>query len=169
MLIDTGDQTRLCYEMICKMGWLGLVGSDKTSFSEIINQERIARPFARIMNGDPFSGRVKSSKEGWKWRLAPVWRWSNPTIKDILSNLLKSDGFVADDVPQVWREHINAERKVSVKNPMTGRTRLVWKQIGKDNHLLDCECMNIVGASLHKLLNISPASLTDEVENNGEG
>lgn len=168
VVIDTGDQTRLCYEWICKMGWLGLVGSDKASFSEIVGQQKIARPFARIANGDPFSGKATGSREGWKWRLAPIWRWSNPAIKDIFANLVKSDGFVADDAPQVWHEHIRAERKISVKNPMTGRTRMVWKQIGKQNHLLDCECMNIVGAGLHKLLNITPASLTDEVEN-GEG
>jgi hypothetical protein len=168
VVIDTGDQTRLCYEWICKMGWLGLVGSDKSSFSEIVGQQKIARPFARIANGDPFSGKATGSRDGWKWRLAPIWRWSNPAIKDIFANLVKSEGFVADDAPQVWREHIEAERKVSVKNPMTGRTRMVWKQIGKQNHLLDCECMNIVGAGLHKLLNITPASLTDEVEN-GEG
>jgi hypothetical protein len=51
---------------------------------------------------------------------------------------------------------------------MTGRTRRVWKQIGKHNHLLDCECMAIVGAALHKRLKIMPAGLTEEVEH-GEG
>ena len=97
-----------------------------------------------------------------------MWRWSNPSIKDIFSNLFHSDGFVADDAPEVWHTHIRAEVKVAVKNPLTGRTRMVWKQIGKQNHLLDCECMNIVGAGLYKLLRISPASLTEE-EINGEG
>jgi len=82
---------------------------------------------------------------------------------------LKTDGFIAEDTPEVWKVHISSETKVEVRNPMTGRTRRVWKQIGKHNHLLDCECMAIVGAALHKRLKIMPAGLTEEIENNGEG
>jgi hypothetical protein len=81
---------------------------------------------------------------------------------------LKEPGYIAQDTPDVWRVHIEAEAKVRVKNPMTGRERLVWKQVGKHNHLLDCECMNIVGAALYGRLKVSPASLTEE-EVNGEG
>jgi phage terminase large subunit GpA-like protein len=169
VFVDSGDQTRAVYEMCCRNGWIALVGSDKSSFSEIVNNEKVTRPFARIANGDPFSGKASGSRVGWKWRLCPVWRWSNPAIKDILANLLTGEGFVADDAPTVWYEHIRAEQKVAVKNPMTGRTRFVWKQIGKQNHLMDCECMNIVGAGLHKLLQVSPAGLTESEFDNGEG
>jgi hypothetical protein len=165
---DSGDQTREVYYQCCLHGWIALVGSDRSSFSEIVGEQKVTRPFARISNGDPLSGKASQSRVGWKWRLCPVWRWSNPSIKDIFSNLLHADGFVADDAPEVWHTHIRAEVKVAVKNPLNGRTRMVWKQIGKQNHLLDCECMNIVGAGLYKLLRISPASLTDE-EINGEG
>jgi hypothetical protein len=168
VLIDSGDQTRDVYLNCCKNGWVALVGSDKTSFSEIVNEQKVQRPYARIANGDPFSGKAVQSKAGWKWKLCPIWRWSNPSIKDILSQLLKEEGFIALDTPDVWKLHIEAEVKVRVKNPMTGRERLVWKQIGKHNHLMDCECMNIVGAALHGRLKVSPASLTEEVEN-GEG
>ena len=168
VFIDSGDQTRDVYYQCCLHGWIALVGSDRSSFSEIVGEQKVTRPFARISNGDPLSGKTGQSRVGWKWRLCPVWRWSNPSIKDIFSNLLHGDGFVADDAPEVWHTHIRAEVKVAVKNPLNGRTRMVWKQIGKQNHLLDCECMNIVGAGLHKLLRISPASLTEE-EINGEG
>jgi len=167
--IDSGDQTRDVYLHCCQWGFIALVGSDKSSFSEIVGEQRVQRPFARIANGDPFSGKNVGSREGWKWKLCPVWRWSNPAIKDILSNLLKTDGFIAEDTPEVWKVHISSETKVEVRNPMTGRTRRVWKQIGKHNHLLDCECMAIVGAALHKRLKIMPAGLTEEIENNGEG
>jgi len=168
VFIDSGDQTRDVYYQCCLHGWIALVGSDRSSFSEIVGEQKVTRPFARISNGDPLSGKASQSRAGWKWRLCPVWRWSNPSIKDIFSNLLHADGFVADDAPEVWHTHIRAEVKVAVKNPLNGRTRMVWKQIGKQNHLLDCECMNIVGAGLYKLLRISPASLTEE-EINGEG
>jgi hypothetical protein len=148
---------------------MALVGSDRTSFSEIVDDRKLQRPYARIANGDPFSGKAVQSKTGWKWKFCPVWRWSNPSIKDILSNLLKEPGYIALDTPDVWRVHIEAEVKVRVKNPMTGRERLVWKQIGKNNHLLDCECMAIVGAALYGRLKVSPASLTESEFDNGEG
>ena len=143
---DSGDQTRDVYLQCCKNGWIALVGSDKTSFSEIVGNAKVQRPYARIANGDPFSGKQTLSREGWKWKLCPVWRWSNPSIKDILSSFLKTDGWVAQDTPLVYFEHLNAEAKVKVKNPLTGRERMVWKQVGKNNHLMDAECMNIVGA-----------------------
>lgn len=168
VFIDSGDQTRDVYLHCCQWGFIALVGSDKSSFSEIVGEQRVQRPYARIANGDPFSGKNVGSREGWKWKLCPVWRWSNPAIKDILSNLLKTDGFIAEDTPEVWKVHISSETKVEVKNPMTGRTRRVWKQIGKHNHLLDCECMAVVGAALHKRLKIMPAGLTEEIEH-GEG
>jgi hypothetical protein len=168
VFVDSGDQTRDVYLHCCQWGFIALVGSDRTSFSEIVGDQKVQRPYARIANGDPFSGKNVGSREGWKWKLCPVWRWSNPAIKDILSNLLKVEGFIAEDTPEVWKVHISAETKVEVKNPMTGRTRRVWKQIGKHNHLLDCECMGIVGAALHKRLKIMPAGLTEEVEH-GEG
>jgi len=166
---DSGDQTRDVYLNCCKNGWMALVGSDRASFSEIVDDRKLQRPYARIANGDPFSGKAVQSKTGWKWKFCPVWRWSNPSIKDILSNLLKEPGYIALDTPDVWRVHIEAEVKVRVKNPMTGRERLVWKQIGKNNHLLDCECMAIVGAALYGRLKVSPASLTESEFDNGEG
>ena len=161
---DSGDQTRDVYLHCCKNGWIALVGSDKTSFSEIIGQQKIQRPFSRIANGDPFSGKATGSRAGWKWKLCPVWRWSNPAFKDILSNLLKIEGFIAQDTPLVWHEHIGAEAKIKVKNPMTGRERFVWKQIGKNNHLLDAECMGLVGAALHGRLKVTPADLAENLE-----
>jgi len=161
---DSGDQTRDVYLHCCKNGWMALVGSDKTSFSEIVGQQKIQRPFARIANGDPFSGKATGSRAGWKWKLCPVWRWSNPAFKDILSSLLKTEGFIAQDTPLVYHEHISAEAKVKVKNPMTGRERYVWKQVGKNNHLLDAECMGLVGAALHGRLKVTPADLAENFE-----
>jgi len=159
---DSGDQTRDVYLNCCKNGWIALVGSDKTSFSEIVGNAKVQRPYARIANGDPFSGKQTLSREGWKWKLCPVWRWSNPSIKDILSSFLKTDGWVAQDTPLVYFEHLNSEAKVKIKNPLTGRERMVWKQVGKNNHLMDAECMNIVGAALHGKLKVTASDLNQE-------
>ena len=44
---------------------------------------------------------------------------------------------VLHNTPLVYFDHLNSEAKVKVKNPMTGRERMVWKQVGKNNHLMD--------------------------------
>lgn len=162
VFIDAGDQTRDVYRVCCENGYIALIGSDRPSFSEIENHQKIERPYVRSASGDPFSGKVAGSKTGWKWKLCPVWRWSNPAIKDILHNFIKTDNFIAQDTPNVYKDHLSAEVKVAVKNPTTGKTKYIWKQVGKHNHLMDCECMNIVGAALHGRLNLQPSNLTDE-------
>ena len=47
---DSGDQTRDVYLQCCKNGWIALVGSDKSSFSEIVGNAKVQRPYARIAN-----------------------------------------------------------------------------------------------------------------------
>jgi hypothetical protein len=39
---------------------------------------------------------------------------------------------------------------------------MVWKQVGKNNHLMDAECMNIVGAALHGKLKVTASDLEQE-------
>jgi hypothetical protein len=123
------------------------------------------RPFVRIANGDPLSGKA-GNRNGWKWKLCPVWRWSNPTIKDVLNKLLKQDGFTALDAPEAWHKHLRSEVKKLVRSPLTGRAKIIWKQIGKNVHLRDCECMCVVGAALHKRLNLMPANIEQDLTEN---
>ena len=44
---------------------------------------------------------------------------------------------------------------------MTGRVRVIWKQVKKQNHLLDSELMGVVGALLHGLINADPAAIQE--------
>ena len=73
------------------------------------------------------------SKDGWKWKLCPVWRWSNPAIKDILANFLKTEGWVAEDTPLVYFDHINAEAKVNAISSGSG----VNYKVGRNMYLTD--------------------------------
>jgi hypothetical protein len=165
VFIDSGAQTRDVYEQCCIHGWIALFGSDQAGFPIRINNTKIMRPFVRIANGDPLSGKA-GSRNGWKWKLCPVWRWSNPTIKDVLNKLLKQDGFAAMDAPEAWHKHLRSEVKKLVRSPLTGRAKIIWKQIGKNVHLRDCECMCIVGAALHKRLNLMPANIEQDLTEN---
>ena len=80
----------------------------------------------------------------------------------MLSGLRKSGSFlIPDNAPSAYAEHMASEIKKEIRNPMTGRTRMVWKQVKKHNHLRDAELMNIVGAILHGLMDADPAPIED--------
>ena len=57
---------------------------------------------------------------------------------------------------------MNAEVKRPKYNPLTGRTKLIWHRLKKDNHLRDCECMNLVGAMLSGCMPIPQDSVAEE-------
>ena len=64
-----------------------------------------------------------------------VLRFSEPTCWHIHANV----------IPQFQRQ-INAERVVAERQHRTGRTVYRWKQLRRDNHALDVECMSLVRA-----------------------
>lgn len=149
---DSGDQTRDVYYQACRYGWTCLLGSDQANFPHITPNSKIMRPYSTLQWGDPLSGTGRRAQaEGLHRAKCPVVRWSNPTIKDILGGLKNkrmSPWQIPDDAPEEWHKHMNSEVKKPKYNPISGRTRLVWHRVHKDNHLRDCECMNLVGAML---------------------
>lgn len=152
VFVDSGDQTRDVYYQACKFGWTCLLGSDSHLFAHVTPNSRINRPYSALQWGDPLSGTGRVAQaEGLAKKRCPVIRWSNPTIKDILTalkNKRMGSWLIPLDTPEEWHKHINSEIKKPKYNPISGRTKLVWHRIHKDNHLRDCECMNLVGAML---------------------
>lgn len=69
--------------------------------------------------------------------------FSSPGAQDVLEWLRGGRGpawTIAADASEEYKAHLDAHRKVSRRNPMTGREQFIWRQIGKrPNHLLDCE------------------------------
>jgi hypothetical protein len=130
-------------------------------FAHFTKGGRANRPFSPVSVGDPLAGKVGDTT-GLTRRYARVFKWSNPTVKDMLLTLRLSGSFlVPDDVPAVYQEHITSEIKKEIRNPMTGRARVIWKQVKKQNHLLDAELMGVVGALLHGLINSDPAAIQE--------
>jgi hypothetical protein len=116
--------------------------------------------------GDPLSGTNRNAQsEGLARPRCPVIRWSNPTIKDMVQ-MLRTGKMgkweIPDDTPDDWHNHMNAEVKRPKYNPLTGRTRLIWHRVKKDNHLRDCECMNLVGAMLSGCMPVPQDGLAEE-------
>jgi DNA-directed RNA polymerase subunit RPC12/RpoP len=81
---------------------------------------------------------VRPYRRGWFLML-----FSSPGAQDVLEWLRGGRGpawTVAADASEEYKAHLDAHRKVSRRNPMTGREQFMWRQIGKrPNHLLDCE------------------------------
>lgn len=152
VFLDSGDQTRQVYYQACKWGWTCLLGSDSQSFVHVTKNGRIIRPYSTINWGDPLSGTNRTAQsEGLAKPRCPVIKWSNPAVKDILA-LLRGNKMskweIPDDCPEEWHNHMNAEVKRPKFNPLSGRTKMIWYRLRKENHLRDAECMNLTGAML---------------------
>jgi hypothetical protein len=50
------------------------------------------------------------------------------------------------NVSKTYIHQINAEQKESKRSPVTGRIKYFWKRVRKDNHLFDCEAMQVAMA-----------------------
>jgi hypothetical protein len=79
----------------------------------------------------------------------------------LLKNGKMSKWEIPDDCPEEWHSHLSAEVKRAKYNPLSGRTKMVWHRIRKDNHLMDAECMNLVGAMLSGCM---PVPQNDKIE-----
>jgi len=127
---------------------------------------RTIRPYSTINWGDPLSGTGRSAQsEGLVKSKCPVIRWSNPAVKDILSMLKNgkmSKWEIPDDCPEDWHNHMNAEIKKAKFNPLSGRTKMIWVRIRRDNHLFDAEAMNLVGAMLSGCMPTPQSEKIDE-------
>jgi len=141
---------RSVYYQCCMFGWTALAGDHREYFSII--DKRTKKPVRSAVSGmsfgDPLSGAKHSDgydAKKMKLRVCPLFRWSNPTIKDILENLWRKRGVAWDipiDVPQEWHDHMRAEIRQVVANKQTGRPEVKYVLVDrKGAHLRDCECM----------------------------
>ena len=141
--LDVGYQrARVCAEM-GRYGWMGLRGEDVIDYAHNINGHTVRRMFSKPTRVSA-TGRTAP----------PVFRWSNPTTKDVLQ-LLKSGKShpweVCDlgDLADEYAKQIDSERKREVLDKH-GRTTLRWISF-RANHAWDCELMQVVAASIAKL------------------
>jgi hypothetical protein len=88
--------------------------------------------------------------------------WSNLSVKSFLTRLKAGNGLpyeVPRNIPDYWRQHMDAEYKQQDKK--TKKWRFVPK--GKrPNHIFDCENMNVVSAMMANLIPIAWIAAEDE-------
>ena len=152
-------------------GWIALKGDDEPFFlhtnkREGYPNETVRRSTAAPTKGDPEMG---SARQG--ARYAWLIRWSNPAIKDRLKRILDGRGgkwtlpekIEDEDLEKEYQAQMRAEYPIMKVRPSDGRRIRTWVCPSGNNHLFDCSCMQVVGATL---LGILPDELSPLKEEN---
>jgi hypothetical protein len=144
-----------------KYGWTMLIGDELDAFLHKQKRGPARRlPFSERFRVDPGKGKASQGR-----RSAWAFRWSNPSVKNVLWNLrhglTRHRWEVPDDASPSYREGIDAEAKRRIVQKKTGGPKWVWVQLLGNNHAWDCECMQVVVA-------IAAGCLTFDVEQEEE-
>ncbi|OUW29451.1 MAG: hypothetical protein CBD27_03100 [Rhodospirillaceae bacterium TMED167] len=144
--VDVGYmRSRVC-SYLGRYGWIGLRGEDVVDYAHSVNGHSVRRLYSKATRVSS-TGRVAP----------PVFRWSNPSTKDILAGMKAGRAAqpwevckLPDDIAEEYAKQLDSERKKEVIDKH-GRTHLRWVSF-RGNHGWDCECMQVVAASIAKLL-----------------
>ena len=153
VFLDVGYQRERVLVQCAKYGWIGMRGEDTDSYPhELQGGGKVKRVYSKPTRISS-TGRVSP----------PVFRWSNPSVKDMLHVLKTGRGQAWDvcslgEMADTYARQIDSERKQEQQDK-NGKPRLIWKQIRRDNHGWDCECMQLVAALICKLF-LEPESET---------
>ncbi|MEA3207880.1 MAG: hypothetical protein QOE70_937 [Chthoniobacter sp.] len=147
VILDIAHFTNQVAKWLVENNWRGAWGSDKKGFIHTeLSGQRLVRVWSPVQYRDPMLGTQFASEGNPK---AKYVYWSNDQLKDLLSVLRYSEPtifHVHSDVPIEYQRHLNAEIKTTKKSFQTGRITYYWRQLRRDNHLLDAECMNLLRA-----------------------
>lgn len=95
-----------------------------------------------------------------------VFKWSNPSIKDVLEEHIAGligNWTLPDNLPDEYVKQLTAEVRMEKKNAR-GQIEHYYKQIRKDNHLRDCELEIMVMVIASGILSRAAEKPTDSQE-----
>jgi hypothetical protein len=144
--MDMAHRPNTVSAWLVKNGWRGLWGRDNSQgyIHSPIGAPRVYKDFSQVQRRDPHLGTIYQNEGNEK---ALFIYWSNDRIKDRLAVLRDSGRWhVHPGITKDYIHQLNAESKEMKRSPVTGRVTFYWKQVRKDNHLFDCEAMQIVMA-----------------------
>jgi DNA-directed RNA polymerase subunit RPC12/RpoP len=142
--VDMAHRPNMVSALLEKNDWRGLWGSSKDGFIHNLGRGfSVTKEYSKVQHRDPHLGTIQQSESN---RKAMYVYWSNDRIKDRLE-VLRAGGrwHVMADVTKVYVHQLNSEIKTT-KVSATGKVSYFYKQVRKDNHLRDCEAMQIVMA-----------------------
>lgn len=156
-MLDSGFKASEVYRFCLATGWKAFKGDDADFFlhKDLRSGRTVRRLFQRTFV-DPFFG----TRHAGRRKPLPLFRWSNNAAKDLLAEHMA--GLVGEwtlprSVARDYLKQITAEIREEVVDTR-GRLSHRWKQIRRDNHLLDCELMLTVAAVITKLIASVPGS-----------
>jgi hypothetical protein len=142
-----------------RLGWSALKGSDALDF---LHPDGTKRYYAPLVKGDPNIGKAA------KGNTCPLYRWSNPSIKNMLFHLRDGKGasWVSPEEDPEYTKQMNSEVLKKIKDKRTNRDKAIYVQLpGMPNHWLDCEAMQLVAACKVGILGNMGAQSTTTVDN----
>jgi phage terminase large subunit GpA-like protein len=149
--MDSGFRASEVYRFCLAAGWKAFKGDDAEYFlySDPRTKKIIRRIWTRNLV-DPHFG----SKMAGRVRPIPLFRWSNNGAKDMLAEMMR--GLVGDwtlprNIGSDYLKQVTAERREE-KEDTKGRISYFWKQVRRDNHLLDCELMILIAAVITRMI-----------------
>lgn len=148
-VIDSGYKASEVYRFCASAGWKAFKGDDAEYFlHKDENTGKMLRHIWQKSLVDPAFG----TKMARRVKPIPLFRWSNPSTKDFLAEYMR--GLVGDwSIPSCIARDYMTQVTAEIREEMTdtrGRTKYIWKQIRKGNHLLDCELQILVAAIVTK-------------------
>jgi len=161
-LIDTGHRTTEIYAKCIEYGHEGIVNGRKTWLSwcglkgwdadDFAHSGGVKKLYSELSWGDPSLGKEES-----KGRKCPLYRWSNKSIKNILSHLRDGKGAKWIAAPELvddyYKQAMNSEVLIKEIDKRTNREKFRWvvkPQSRQD--LWDCECEQVVFACMVGIL-----------------
>ncbi len=154
VLIDSGFNTQAVYASVIRYGgrWKATKGHDSTGY--VVNNVRQPFMWSRV---DAMVGR------GEKKTLMLI-VFSNPLLKDALAHLMSGSGpkwEFARQAGDLYLAQITAERREE-RVDARGAVSYVWRRVRKDNHLFDCEVLQLLAALATKILGSSSVTVDEE-------
>lgn len=154
--IDTGYNASMVYQEIVKSNyrWKAFKGDGVHSYSH----DGVRRCWTSS-KADPAIG---TSKQG---KLKPVrlFLWANHITKDTLLQHMRGEAAtwqLPQDVSSQYMDEVTAEMREE-RVDAKGRISYEWVQVRRNNHALDCECMNLVAALITKIALTEPDEETN--------
>lgn len=154
VFIDAQHNTPMVYAACAKNGWTALHGGKEQAYPHKTKTgQRVRKFFSPIQVAQVAAGPLRYVF------------WSNRRIKDVLITLRNGKGVpweYADDAPQCWRDQIDSEVCKEVISKETGQTEMRWVKIKRDNHMWDCECMQVAAAMMARILGDGSEPIKDD-------
>lgn len=147
VILDMAFRPNQVARLIIEKKWRGAWGTDTKSFWwQMGDGRRIERIYSTVQLRDPHMGTALQDRT---LQRARYFKFSKDGALDLVSSLRYADPaiwHVSANVSDRYQRQLNSKMKIMVLNKRNGRYKPIWKDLYKESHLLDCECMQTIRA-----------------------